>query len=601
MSKKDSSNKVALTYVEERLQNLHSLKDAHLLQTKASDWEKKANAKEVNDPLTNEYRTQISLAVKMQKDAELLSAVPEWNFIPLDGDARKNRKIIKPTWDFHWMMSESDKHISNVIQSATTHGTGILEEWIRHIYKKVKVPYYKEMETEEWTIVKTIEYEEKEMLDKSGIFCERIPFANFFINGTDIDNSTEACVVAFYDKEAYLAEKELDPLYSNLEQVWENDKSHHIISWAVWDEYDETTDNNTVFEIRYYNSAKDEFRVVANWVEIRNTPIPYTHKKLPFALYIDNKADNRIWGIGEMELLEQEERLKNEVRTMLIRGVKFSIGFVKVDRRADVEIDTLNVWLWETLETDDMKAIEQMTFNVPINDISNLETKIDNDIIAKSGVDFKSQLLNPSETATRTENKTKSSKKRINKNIKDNSYNFYRRLAELRMSNIQFLHEAENIEVPIEGWSIDNKWLFIKEESGGYGKAIIWSEMTRGKFIILPITETMLWNNKQRKRDNVIQYSQLVWGITWDDAKPVIKWPQIAKLLTEEFGYDFEKLTEASGTFKSPKDILSEFKKQNQWTKWTMQDENFIPPSQRGRDKQVQTLSGISALPNIEE
>ncbi len=599
MAKKDA-NITALTYVEERMQNLHALKEEHMLQSKSVQWERKANAKEVNDPIKNEYRTQISLAVKMQKDAELLSATPEWSFIPLDGDARMTRKVIKPTWDFHWMMSESDKHISNAIQSATTNGTGIIEEGIRHSYKKVKYPYYKEITDEEGNKRKIIEYEERDMLDKSGIFCERIPFANFFINGTDIDNSTEAWVVTFYDKEAYLNEKKEDPNYSNLDKVGEADKSHHLLSWVVGDEFDNKTKDNTVVEIRYYNSARDEFRVVANGIEIRNTPIPYTHKKLPFALYIDNKADNRIWGIGEMELLEQEEKTKNDIRTLLVKGIKFSIGFVKVDRNADIEVDDMWVGLWETLEVDDMKGIEQVTFSVPVNDISNMETKIDNDIIAKSGIDFKSQLLNPSETATRTANKTKSSQKRINKNIKDNSYNFYRRLAELRMSNIQFLHEASSIEIPVEGWDINSDGTFIKEEGGGYGKAVIGGDMTKGKFLVMPITETMLGNNKERRKQNALQYAQLVWNIKWDDGKPVIKGGQIAKLLTEEFGFDFEKLTETSWTFQTPEDMLKNFNKQTQWTKWTAVDENYVPPEQRNIQQQVGSLSWASQLP-VEE
>ena len=78
--KKDTKN----TYVQERLTNLIALKDMHDLQRKADIWKNKANIKEAISPERNDFRTQISATVKMKKDADLLSAQPEWSFIPLD-------------------------------------------------------------------------------------------------------------------------------------------------------------------------------------------------------------------------------------------------------------------------------------------------------------------------------------------------------------------------------------------------------------------------------------------------------------------------------------------------------------------------------------
>jgi hypothetical protein len=72
------------TYIQERLSNLVALKDIDLLQKKSKVWKEKANMKEATSPESNEFRTQISATVKMTKDADLLSAQPEWSFIPLD-------------------------------------------------------------------------------------------------------------------------------------------------------------------------------------------------------------------------------------------------------------------------------------------------------------------------------------------------------------------------------------------------------------------------------------------------------------------------------------------------------------------------------------
>jgi len=63
-------------------------------------------------------------------------------------------------------------------------------------------------------------------------------------------------------------------------------------------------------------------------------------------------------------------------------------------------------------------------------------------MIAKTGQNFKAQQLSTGETAEGTRAKTESAQKKINLNLKINGYNFFERLARLRMSNIQLLHRT---------------------------------------------------------------------------------------------------------------------------------------------------------------
>jgi hypothetical protein len=109
--------------VEDRLIALKSLKDnEYNLTSRALDWKKKANAKEVTNPKDeNDYRTQVSATVKRQKDAELSANMPEFNFIPLSDSAERNRKIFKETWKYWWLKTNTDKKISQVIRQATTY------------------------------------------------------------------------------------------------------------------------------------------------------------------------------------------------------------------------------------------------------------------------------------------------------------------------------------------------------------------------------------------------------------------------------------------------------------------------------------------------
>lgn len=582
------------TYVQERLRNLVTLKDTHLLQKKAEIWRDKANMKEWTNPTKNEFRTQISSTVKMQKDADLLSAQPEWSFIPLDAKWRINRRIVKHVWDYHRLISNTDEAISDVIQSATTYWSGIIFDWIKHIWQNVQAPRY--TTDEDWEIT-WIEFKEEKVLKYSGIWSERIPFQNFFINWSNIKESTEAVVIRYFDKTEYINEKLEDSSF-NSEAIKKLKKTtgHNqaMVDWTVGDNFDETSINNTIFELEYWNAAKDEYIIEANGIEVKNSPLPYPHKMLPFSIYLDNKADDRIWGIGEYELLEQEERYKNELRTLLVRWVKSSIGFLLKDRNSEIEEDELNFGIGEVYETDDVNAIKHFVQNTPVGAISDAETKVDNDIIAKSGIDYKSQFLSPWETATKTAGKDKSAKKRINKNIKDNAFSFYRRLAEIRMANIQFLHSVWNKEIPIEGGSINSKWVF-KADWGWYGSAYITKELLKWDIKVLPIVETMLWFSKERKRESAIRYAQLVGNMAEADGTRPVKATQLAKLITDEFNYDFSKLTEQTNTGKTAKNILDDFKKKSAWTKWTPLDPDFVPWAQRsGADKWVPTLSWVS-------
>jgi len=585
------------TYVQERLRNLVAMKDIHLLQTKAELWKNKANMKEGSVPTKNQFRTQISSTVKMQKDADLLSAQPEWNFLPLDDKWRTNRRIVKHVWDYHRLVSNTDEAISEVVQSATTYWTGVIFDWIKHIWQTVKKPSY--ILDDKWEI-ESIKFKEERELKYSWIYSEKIPFQNFFINWSNIRESTEAVVVRYFDKTEYINEKNEDSSFDS-SAIKKLEKStgynQSLVDWTVGDNFDETTVDNTVVELEYWNAATDEYIVEANWIEVKNSPIPYPHKMLPFSLYLDNKADDRIWGIGEYELLEQEERYKNELRTLTIRGIKSSIGFLLKDRNSEVEEDEVDFGIGSVYETDDINAFKHFVQNVPVWAISDAETKIDNDIIAKSWVDFKSQMLNPGETATKTAGKDKSSKKRINKNIKDNAYSFYRRLAEIRMANIQFLHSVGNKEIPIEGWSVNSKWVF-KADWGWYWSAYITKELLQWKIMVLPLVETMLWYNKERRKENAIRYSQLVGNMAEQDGTRPVKATQLAKLITDEFDYDFTKLTEQTNTGKTAKNILQDFKMKSAWTAWTEQDPNFIPSSQRsGANQWVPTLSWVSNIP----
>lgn len=589
-------NKETKHRVEEVFLKLKALKDWIISPLSVELWKSKSNSADIYYREDNEdYRTQVSTIVKRQKDAEFSSNLPEFSFIPLDDNARKTRKIVREAWKHHWLTTNSDKTIHDAIKSSTTFWTWIVYEWIAHIKRKIRTPY-----KEDWII----KFKEEELID-SKIFSELIPFENFFINGTDIDNATEAIIFRIYDKNEYIWDRKDNPIYKNISTV-EKTKPNNVIYYDMaWKEkkWADNPDDDYIVELEYFNKAKDEYIILANWIEILNSSIPYYHKELPFALFYDNTAEGRIWGIWEYELLREDERAKDEYRRLTIQAVKASLWTTIIDAWSDIDISTTFLWIGQILETDDIDWIRHFAPSIPIWAIAELEWKIDNDIISKSWVDFKALHLTPNESATKTANKQNSTRKRINLNMRDNAFNFFRRLWKLRLANIQLLHEIEPLEIVIEGWSITPNGILIKDEADAYGSASVWQTFIEWNFLVVPLIETMLWDNTSRRKENLITYMQLAWNLMWSDGKPVIKAKQLAKLATDEYWYDFEKLTEESEDAQSPDDILNDIF--NEWPapqQNPAMDPNYIPPSQRSWAKQnVQAISWQAKIRPEEE
>ena len=583
--------------VEERLVKLKSLKDKYELTEKWKIWRDKVNMIEQNESTgENDFRTQISATVKRQKDAELSANMPEFSFIPMSDDAQPLRRIISEAWKYHWIASNSDRVVSKVVKSSTTYGTWIMYEWIKHTIKKEKVPFIKTVMVE-WEEVRTIDYETK-IVQNSGVFAERIPFLNFFVNGTDIENSTEAIVVRFYSKDEYISQMEYNPMYKNISKVRESSKDYAYTSEMDGaDVMEDGNSENVITELSYYNSANDEYIVVANWIEVVSSPIPYSHKELPFCIYYDNEGEDRFWGIWELELLAEDEKSKNEYRSQTIKAVKASIWFLLWERWADIEVQDMNFGIWEYYETDDIEWIKHFAPNTPVWAISELEAKVDNDIVAKSWVDHKSLHLTPNESATKTANKQASTRKRINLNIRDNGFGFFRRLWMLRIKNIQQLHEMEPRRIPIEWGSINNEWEFIPDDANSFGSALIGHKFTKWEFLVMPITDTMLWDNKQRRKENLNNFLQIVWNMV-ENPDSIIKWKQAVKIACQEYGYDFEKLTETSESSQSPEKIVEDIFNE-WWAEWKPQGwgKEWLDYSKMYQRDQVKTISWQAKIP----
>lgn len=588
ISKKDE----ALHRVENRLVYLYQFKSD--LISSVRDYKRLYKWERIKPKsLTkSDYKTNTIFSIINAKKAELLSWMQEFDFIPLSDDAYKHLNLVKKIWDFEWINSKTDKQLADVIHSSLIAWDWFMYEWTRTIKRNIREPYLKN-----WKV----EFKDKEVIEYDWIYCEYIDWENIYFDWTNIDNSNEVVWIKHWDRKNFINSFELNPNYKNVNQdlpIWkfyylasQNDKLELSIKW-------DTKNNEVISELRYYNKANDEFTVLANWVEVCSMPIPYPHKELPFCKFEDYKTD-RFYSMWEYELLSEDELYKDALRSLNIDVIKAQMWFTVINPEADFDEATIEIWTNKFARVAPWD-ISHFSPNINANNVIQAEQAVDNDMIIKSWIDFRSQILWPWETATKTAAKTQSARKRINLNLKLNGYSFFERLARLRMANIAFLYSDKNRIIPLKWWDIDENWNYTPVNYW-YWKFLVKPEYVKWKFNILPITESILWISSERDKQEFLSFIQIAWNLVWEDWKPVFNQSKIWEKLCDKWWVSFEDLTSSSNIYKSPEDLLKEVENSNEWVPndaTSPMSPDFIPPEQRSWAKlNIPTLSWQAQSP----
>ena len=573
-------NQKTLHEVETRLTLLHSYKS--WLIAPAKEWDLKYiwQTSQEMDKYKSNYATNTIFSIINAKASEILTGIQEYDFIPLDDEALKNVKAVKKIWEYEWLNSKTDKQLANVVYSSLKKGDWFMYEWIRRVERKIKTPILKTS----WEIT----FEEENIIDYDGIYCEYIPWENIYFDGDSIDWANEAIWIKHWDRQAFINSFELNPNYNNVNDSLPKGKYYYISSNNTLNVNGDIDNENIISELRYYNKSKDQLIILANGIEVCNMAIPYKHKELPFCKFEDYKVDGRFYSMWEYELLEKDEAYKDALRALSIDVIKAQFWFTVISPDADFDEATIEIGT-NSFARLDPRDISHFSPNINASSIQNAEAIANEDIIIKSWIDFRSQVLWANETATKTAAKTQSARKRINLNLKLNGYSFFERLARLRMSNLQLLYSTSNKKIPIKWWSIDGRWVF-KPLNGGYGTYTVKPEHVIWAFNIIPITESILGISSEREKTRMLEFASVAWNIIWPDGKPVINPKNLVEEIARRFGVDFEKLTGKGVNNKSAEDILKEVEWQmngNPVDSTNPMSSEYIPPEQRSWAKNI--------------
>lgn len=580
----------ATEYVLDRFIYLYTLKQHRLMNywKYRSEYSQLNQVDSTNDGFTR-YHMNTWFAIVNAKVAEIFASTPKYDFVGLDDEGRKYKKMVEKLWDWVWMKSWTNGALMQIVRDACKYGTWFWKEVWERTKRTVKLPQIDD-ETGEVTFI------EEERIEYEG--CKLVPldWSNVYVNGVDINNCTEAIVISHWDKAEFFSTFKNNWFWKyDKEDIhpWKNyyvpsNTNELVIQYTTWRDWSSIDDENTISVVEYWNKYKDEYIVIAwdchiNPYKEEYMPIPSPHKEINLVCYTDHQVDGDIYGRGEFDITDSSRRLKDESRSLMIESVKMQGWIITIDPSSDFDETVERIWLkqFARVEKDDFWFFSP---NINISPLELLEKKIDEDIIIETWVDFRGQLFGPNETAERSKWRVESARKRINSNIKENAYTFYARLAALRIENIQTYYKWKNDLIPVKWFSITNTWV-QDSLSWDYGVMEITKDMLSGKILLLPIVDSLTWNTTKELRQKWMEFFQIAINLKKSDGTPVF---DTATLIESWRGYiddavDLDKLlwgnasvdAEVSKLLKerwlpNPNDINS-----------AMQENGWIPPAQQ--------------------
>jgi hypothetical protein len=512
-------------YVLDRLSYLHGLKQHRYPKY----WKFRNEYSQLNNVVNTEdgfikYSMNTWFAIVNAKVAEIFASTPKYDFVGLDENGRKYKKMVEKLWDWVWQSSWTDKALTQIIRDSAKYWTGFgIERYVKHT-RKVKVP-----DVNEWAVVT---FKEEEVVEYEG--CELVPcdWGNLYVNGSSIDNSTEAAYITHWDKDEFFSNFPNNGFFKYDPTSIIPWKNYYIQSGAsslylntttdrTWDSKD---NSNTISVIEYWNKYKDEYIIIANNIHINpyegvHMPLPYPHKEIPIVCYTDHQVDGDIYGRGEYDITEKSRDLKDESRSLMIESIKIQWGIITIDPSSDFDETVERIWLKQFARVA-KEDFGHFTPNINISPLELLESKLDEDIIVETWVDFRGQLFWPNETAERSKWRTEAARKRINSNIRENAYSFYARLARLRIENIKVFFKWREDNIPVKGFSIS--WDWVQEAlSWDYGIMRITKGMLDWSILLLPIVDSITWDTSKMQKQKFMEFFQIAINMKKPDWSPL--------------------------------------------------------------------------------
>lgn len=305
----------------------------------------------------------------------------QWVIRPEDSDEsddKRKARVIQELLNQLFHEKAYKERLNTWWQDCLTHGSSFIQ--IYYLKKSRKVKVYKEdiekMSDEEREKLKNKEkvYEEKTIYDYDDIAIEPVDIREIYVDPS-------ARVLHGTSYEAQYIIRRMLPSLEQFEAMFKNDpdaknvekvrpaSAYGVDDREFFEPPTDVSDDNYVQLLQYYNKAEDKYVVIANDIVIKDMPLPYEHKQLPFEKIDASKVLNQFYGSGipdkvaqiqaEVEILKNltTDRLHITANPML--KVKSSIygEFSKAYREAEPGM------MFPVNNIDDVSPLEYPTMN----------------------------------------------------------------------------------------------------------------------------------------------------------------------------------------------------------------------------------------------
>jgi len=240
-------------------------------------------------------------------------------------DKRKAR-VVQELLNNLFERREFKTRMTTWFQDCLTHGSAFIHVYYLRKKRKVQMPKVdtKQMSEEEIEKLKNREkvYKTEYVYDYDDIAFEPVKIQEVFV-----DPSARSLHGTSYEAQwiirrmlpsltQFKAMYSADPDAKNINKV--RPVSHYVGEQTEFFEPPRDVDNDDYVELlHYYNKAEDRYVVVANDVLIKDMPLPYKHKQLPFVKIDAYEVAHQFYGMGIpdrlMNIQSEEEILKNLV------------------------------------------------------------------------------------------------------------------------------------------------------------------------------------------------------------------------------------------------------------------------------------------------
>lgn len=327
--------------------------------------------------------------------------------------------------------------------SASIRGTAFLMDYWRTDKRIVKVP-------ESVNADGTIKYKDQDRIDFDDDYMEWVPNEYIYIDdkARDVDEAIDGFRREILNIDEFYRKYGRNPNFFDTQFVYAGGERSNNSFFKM----PEDITNQDVEVLHYYNRATDAYWVVANNITIRDTPLPWPHKELPFAVLYQYRVPGFFWGIGIPKVVhalsEERKTLRNlnldrqklQINKMFIHNNAFDLDDDDLVSRPHglISIDTNGRPLSEALQPLEYGDVSASYFKT--------EEILLEDIRRAHGIDDRVNGANVASTATQAALQKESALKRINLISIQAEMSTVVRIGRLKWVNIAFFYSVPRMD-----------------------------------------------------------------------------------------------------------------------------------------------------------